>query len=164
MLLSMAERMVPAPQVEPLREAIRRFLRAAMLEGAEKERADADLAALGSLSRSMREPSATLFRYVTGRDIVHLGARLVPSIPAFGKASGLSPVRSPKPAAPVLLLHGTADNLIPAVETLHLAATLRGATSTRMLLSSALSGLDVEQPVAADLTALGSFWGDVLRR
>jgi len=164
-LLSMADRIVPAPQVEPLRDAIRHFLRTVTLEGAEKERADEQLASLGSLSRTMPEPSATLFRYVTGRDIVHLGARLVPAIPAFGNASGLSPVRSPKPAAPVFLLHGTADNLIPAVEALHLTATLRGATSTRMLLSSAVSGIDVGQPVAArDLMALGSFWGDILRR
>jgi len=99
------------------------------------------------------------------RDIVHLGARLVPSIASFANATALSPARAPKPSAPVFLLHGTRDNLIPAVETLHLASTLRGAASTRMLLSSAFSGTGINQPLARrDLMALGSFWADVLKR
>jgi predicted esterase len=113
----------------------------------------------------MREPSATYLRFVLDRDVVHLGARLVPQITTFGNAPGLSPARSPKPSAPVFLLHGTVDDVIPAVETLHLAATLRGATSTRMLMTGATSHADADRPVnTREAMTLGSFWGDLLKR
>ena len=162
-LVSLAERVVPAAQVEPLREGVRQFLQTS-LDRDEASRGAA-VAKLRALAKTMREPSATLFRYVLDRDIVHLGARLAPSVASFANAAALSPARSPKPSAPVFLLHGTADDVVPAVETLHLVATLRGTTSTRMLLSSAWSGIDAEHPVATrDLMALGSFWGDVLKR
>ena len=45
----------------------------------------------------------------------------------YGDSPALSAVRTPeKPAAPVYLLHGLADNVIPAAESAHLAAYLRG--------------------------------------
>lgn len=164
-LLNIAERVVPAGQIEPLRDAARRALNAWILERDDKSQADAEFIALRALAKTMREPSATLLRYALDRDIVHLGARLAPSIASAANAPALSPARSPKPAVAAFLLHGTSDNLIPAVETLHLAATLRGTTSTHMLLSNALSGTDITQPIATrDLMALGSFWADVLKR
>jgi pimeloyl-ACP methyl ester carboxylesterase len=162
-LVSMAERMVPAAQVEPLRDAVRQFLQTSF----DRNEASGDeaMAKLRALAKTMREPSAALFKYVLDHDIVHLGARLAPSIASIANATALSPSRSPKPSSPVFLLHGTGDNLIPAVEALHMAATLRGATSTRMLLSGALSANDLEQPVATrDLMALASFWADVLKK
>lgn len=164
-LLAMADRVVPAAQVGPLREALRRFLQASAWDRDEKARADEEFAALRALAKTMREPSATLLRYVNDRDVVHLGARLVPSIASFGNNPSLSPARSPKPSAPVFLLHGTEDNVIPAVETLHLAATLRGATPTRMLLSGLISHAEADRPgTTRDVMALASFWGDLLAR
>ena len=162
-LVNMAERVVPAGQIEPLRDAVRQFLLASL----DRNEASGDeaMAKVRALAKTMREPSATLFKYVVDHDIVHLGARLVPSIASFANATALSPARSPKPSSPVFLLHGTGDNVIPAVETLHTASTLRGAASTRMLLSAAISETGITQPLAArDLMALGSFWGDVLKR
>jgi dienelactone hydrolase len=164
-LLNLADRVVPAAQVESLRAAIRRFLQASAWDRDEKAKAEAEFTALRSLPRTMREPSATLLRYVNDRDVVHLGARLVTSISSYGNAPALSPARSPKPSAPVFLLHGTEDNVIPAVETLHLAATLRGAAPTRMLLSGLISHAEADRPATArDVMALASFWGDLIGR
>jgi hypothetical protein len=120
---------------------------------------------LRALGKTLREPSATLFRFVLDHDIVHLGARLVPSISSLANAPALSPARSPKPSAPVFLLHGTIDDVIPAVEALHLNTGLRGTTTTRMLLSSGISQAEIKTPLATrDLLALGSFWSDVLKK
>lgn len=164
-LLAVADRLVPAPQVDPLRTAVRRFLQASAWDRDEKPKAEAEFAALRALPGTMREPSATLFRYVNDRDVVHLGARLVPHIASFGNAPALSPARSPRPSAPVFLLHGTEDNVIPAVETLHLAATLRGAAPTRMLLSGLISHAEADRPATTrDVMALASFWADLLKR
>lgn len=164
-LLNVADRVAPAAQVEPLRAAIRRFLQASAWDRDEKAKAEAEFTALRSLPRTMREPAASLLRYVNDRDVVHLGARLVASISSYGNAPALSPARSPKPSAPVFLLHGTEDNVIPAVETLHLAATLRGAAPTRMLLTQVISHAEVDRPVTTrEALELASFWGDLLRR
>ena len=164
-LISMADRVVPAAQAGPLRDAVRRFLQAVAWERDEKARADEAFSALRAQAKTMREPSATYLRYVLDRDIVHLGARLVPSIASVGNVPALSPSRSPKPSAPIFLMHGTEDDVIPAVETLHLVATLRGAASTRMLLTEVISHAEVDRPVTTrEALELASFWGDLLRR
>jgi dienelactone hydrolase len=162
-LVSLAERVVPAAQVEPLRGAVRQFLQTS-LNGDEASRGET-LGKLRAVAKTMREPSATLFKYVLDRDIVHLGARLAPGVASFANAAALSPARSPKPSAPVFLLHGTADNVVPAVETLHLSATLRGTTPTRMLLSSAVSENSVKQQLATrEMMQLAAFWSDILKK
>ena len=46
-------------------------------------------------------------RYVNARDVAALGRRLVPYLPQLGQDAALSPERSPTPAAPVYLLHGS---------------------------------------------------------
>lgn len=160
-LLAMAERMVPAAQVDPLRDGVRRFLQAS----ADGEGREEEITTLRALGKAMREPSATLFRYLLDHDIVHLGARLVPNISAVANAPALSPARSAKTAAPVFLLHGTGDDVIPAVEALHLAATLRGTTAPRMLLSRGISRDGFDQSLTnRELASLGSFWADVLKQ
>jgi hypothetical protein len=116
------------------------------------------------VSRTLPEPSATLMRYVLTRDVVHLGARLLPLIGSSTPA-GLSPSKSPKPAVPVFLLHGLEDNVIPAVESEYLAADLRGHAPVRLLLSGLISHADADRPMRAnDVLQLAGFWGDVLSR
>ena len=63
LLLGLAHRIVPPGQVEPLRDAIRRFLSAPPqdLAGAA---ADTELESLRAAAKRMPEPSATLLRYV----------------------------------------------------------------------------------------------------
>jgi dienelactone hydrolase len=164
-LLGVAERVVPRAQVGPLKDAVTRFLRASALDRVDKAQAEREFSALRALAGTLREPSATLLRYVNDRDVVHLGARLLPSVGFYSDLPGLSPSRSPKPSAPVFLLHGMEDNVIPAAESMQMAADLRGVTPVRLLVSGLISHAEADRPArAGDLLELASFWGDLLSR
>ena len=165
MLLGVADRLVPPAQAEPLRVAVRRYLWASHLDRVDKPRADAAFAELRELADRLPEPSSTLLRYVNNRDVVHLGTRLLPYIAAYGGAAALSPSKSRKPSVPVFLLHGTDDNVIPAVESEYLADDLRGHAPVRLLLSGLISHAEADRPVhTADVMTLAGFWADVLQR
>lgn len=164
MLLTMAERLVPPAQIEPLREATRQYLLASMLDArVDKAAADEESGKLRQLTRTMPEPSATLLRYVSEGDLAHLGARLLPFASAYGGAPALSPSKSPKPTVPVYLLHDSTDNVIPSLESEYLADELRGRAPVHLLVSGAMSRADDhgELPVSGVLQ-LASFWGDLL--
>ena len=164
-LAGVAERVVPRQQVQPLRAAVLRFLWASHLDRVDKPQAEREFAALRELAKRLPEPSATLLAYVNGRDVVHLGARLLPFVGAYGGAAALSPSKSSKPSAPIFLLHGTDDNVIPAVESEYTADDLRGHAPVRLLLSGLISHAEADQPVrAGDVLALAGFWADLLRR
>jgi len=166
MLLGLADRLVPAAQVEPLRAAIRRYLNASALDSnVDKTQAAHEFDALRQTAKTMREPSATLLRYVNERDVVHLGARLLPLIGTYAGNPALSPSRSPKPSAPVFLLHGIEDNVIPSIESEYLADQLRPHAPVRLLLSGLISHAEADQPIRMnDVVKLASFWGDLLSR
>jgi dienelactone hydrolase len=160
-LLGVADRLVPPNQAEP----VRRYLWASHLDRVDKPRADAEFADLRALEGRLPEPSSTLLKYVNHRDVVHLGARLLPYVGAYGGAAALSPSKSRKPSVPVFLLHGTDDNVIPAVESEYLADDLRGHASVRLLLSGLISHAEVDRPPhASDVMTLAGFWADVLQR
>ena len=73
--------------------------------------------------------------------------------------------KSPKPTAPVFLLHGLEDNVVPAVESEYLAADLRGHAPVRLLLSGLISHAEADRPMHAnDVLQLAGFWGDLLSR
>jgi fermentation-respiration switch protein FrsA (DUF1100 family) len=113
----------------------------------------------------MPQPSATLLTYVNTRDVIHLGARLLPYVGAYGNDPALSVSRSPKPEAPVFLLHGADDNVIPSIESEYLAGDLRGHAPVRLLLSRLVSHAEADQPATAtEIAKLASFWGDLLSR
>ena len=115
--------------------------------------------------RTLPEPSATLLRYVIERDVVHLGARLLPLLGSQGAAPSLSVSKSPKPSAPVFLLHGLEDNVVPAVESEYLAEDLRGHAPVRLLLSGLISHAEADRPAhTEDIVQLAGFWGDLLAR
>ena len=79
-LLGVAERLVPADQVELLRGAVRRFLWASYLDRVDQRQADREFAALRQLAPQLPEPSATLLGYVNDRDVAHLGPLLLPFV------------------------------------------------------------------------------------
>lgn len=166
MLLGVAERLVPSPQVARLREGVRRYLWASALDGGvDKAKAQAEFDAVRAEAKAMPEPSATLLREVLDRDVVHLGARLLPYVGLYGGAPALSVSKSPKPNAPVFLLHGIEDNVIPSIESEYLADDLRGHAPVRLLLSGLISHAEADRPPhATDVAALASFWGDLLSR
>jgi hypothetical protein len=165
-LLSVADRVVPPAQVERLRAGVRQYLWASALDGGvDKARAPAEFERVRQLARTLPEPSATLLRYVVARDVVHLGARLLPMIGSNGTADALSLSRSPKPSAPVFLLHGLEDNVVPAVESEYLAEDLRGHAPVRLLLSGLISHAETDRPMhVGDVLQLAGFWGDLLSR
>jgi dienelactone hydrolase len=164
-LLGVADRMVPAEQVNDLRDAVRRFLRASYLDGFDKPQAAKEFAALRALALSMPEPSALLLTWVNNRDVTHLGAKLLPFIDTYGNEAALSISRSPKPTAPVFLLHGAEDNVIPAEESERAADDLRGSTGVRLLLTDLVSHAEADRPAHLwDVLKLGAFWGDLLAR
>jgi hypothetical protein len=166
-LLGIADRMVPPAQVERLRAGVRRYLVASALDtNVDKARAAAEFDAVRASARSLPEPSATLMRYVVDRDVVHLGARLLPHLSALGKAPALSVSKSPKPrGVPVFLLHGIEDNVIPSIESEYLADDLRPNGPVRLLLSGLISHAEADRPVKiGDVMELASFWGDLLSR
>jgi dienelactone hydrolase len=164
-LLGVAERLVPPAQVGRLRAAVRQFLLASALDSVDKARASAEFGAVRALEKTLPEPSATLIRYVNNRDVVHLGARLLPYINLYGGDPALSVSKSPKPSAPVFLLHGTEDNVIPPVEAEYLAGDLRGHAPVRLLLTRLISHAEANSAAhVGDILALAGFWGDLLER
>ncbi len=145
---------------------MRRYLWASALDGGvDKPRAAAEFAAVREIGARLPEPSATLLKYVWDRDVAHLGPVLLPYVGYYGDAPALSPSRSPKPAAPVFLLHGNEDNVIPAIESEYLSDDLRGHAPVRLLLSGLISHADADRPAhLGDVMSLAGFWGDLLTR
>jgi len=82
------------------------------------------------------------------------------------EAAALSPSRSPAPTAPVFLLHGRHDTVIPAAESMHLAQRLHTqSVPVRLLMTDLISHAEADQPPAIlEVWRLGRFWGDLLDR
>jgi hypothetical protein len=154
-----AELAVPPDQVVPLRRGIETFLQASALARIDEKRAMQVLQVGRAFQNELPEPSATLMKLVNARDVTTLGGRLRPYLDRLGQNPALSPDRSPPPAAAVYLLHGTDDNVIPAVESELLAAHLRAGTRVRMLLSGFLTHVDLSsRPTMSDTWRMIAFW------
>jgi dienelactone hydrolase len=158
-----AELAVPADQVAALRRGVELFLEASALSRTDVQEARRRYDAARSLERELDEPSATLLKYVNDRNVASLGSRLVPYLDRLGQDPALSPDRSPPPAAPVYLLHGADDNVIPATEAGLLAEHLKGKTRVRLLISPFLTHVDVaDRPTLRDTWEMIAFWKAVL--
>ena len=65
--------------------------------------------------------------------------------------------------APVYLVHGADDNVIPAVESTRLAEYLRGRTRVRQLVTPFLTHVDVaDRPGVNDTWEMIDFWKAIL--
>jgi fermentation-respiration switch protein FrsA (DUF1100 family) len=102
--------------------------------------------------------------YVNARDVARLGPVLLPHVGDLGGDPALSPARSPLPAGPVFLLHGTEDNVVPAIESTLLADTLRAHNvPVEVLLTPLITHAEVDR--GSTMTAIWRlihFWADVL--
>jgi dienelactone hydrolase len=165
-LLGTADRVVPADQVKPLREAILTFLEASRLDMVDKAKALVEFDRAKALEAALAEPSRTYMDYVNKRDVAHLGPILLPHVAALGSDPALSPSRSPAPSSPVYLLHGTEDNVVPAIESTLLARDLaaRGATQpVHVLLTPLITHAEVDKAsTAAAVWRLIHFWSQLL--
>ena len=102
--------------------------------------------------------------WVNNRDVAHLGPALLPHVAALGSDPALSAARNPPPSAPVYLLHGADDNVIPAVESALLAEDLRARGGHVTQLSTPLiTHAEVDHPPAIDeIWRLVRFWAGPL--
>ena len=166
-LLGMADRIVPPDQVEALRHGIETFLTASQLTLVDMNRAKATFEKSQAIAATLPEPSARLMRYVNDRNTKALGAELLPVLERIDVyPPSLSPEQSPPPRAPVYLLHGADDTVIPAVETTLLTRYLRQKrTPVNPLLSDLITHAEVDKTAAAAETwKLVGFWSSLLNR
>lgn len=163
-LLGLAHRVVPRDQVEPLRDGIRTFLRASHLDMFDKAQAQLEFARAKTKAEALPEPAATLMVYVNTRNVKALGSRLLPLLDQIDADPSLSPDRSPAPHAAVYLLHGTDDNVVPAVEARLTARHLEGKTRVRMLLSDLVTHAGVDrQHMLSEAWNVASFWTGMMK-
>jgi predicted peptidase len=79
--------------------------------------------------------------------------------------AALSPERATAPAAPIFLLHGVDDSVIPSVETVLLAERLKGKADVTGLLSGLITHAEVNKtPGATEVWRLASFWRGIMRQ
>jgi fermentation-respiration switch protein FrsA (DUF1100 family) len=118
--------------------------------------------------KMLPEPSATYLRYVNDRAVTKLGPVLVPFLDQLGaNDAAVSPDRvAEPPRAPVYLLHGDDDTVIPAAESALLAESLRRkGADVHLLLSGLITHAEVNRTAAASETwKLVNFWASVLRQ
>jgi dienelactone hydrolase len=164
-LLGGADRVVPPGQVGPLRAAILTFLRASHYDLIDKRKAAETFAEARRMSDALPEPAHTLMKQVNDRDVEGLGATLLPLIDQASQSPALSPDQSPAPACPVYILHGTDDNVVPAVESLWLGRYLEGRTRTRTLLSRIITHAELNtEKDRLEIWQLVDFFASLLRR
>ena len=164
-LLGAADRLVPPDQVVALRHGIETFLRASQLTLVDMAQAHAAYNESKAIAATLPEPSATLMKMVNDRNTRALGERLLPIVSDVSLyPPSLSPEGSPPPSAPVFLLHGTDDTVIPAVETLLLARHLEAErVEVHSLLSGLITHAEVDKTAAATETwKLVRFWSLLL--
>ena len=107
--------------------------------------------------------------HVNNRAVDQLGPILLPAVESVSNATAeltaLSPERAAPPTAPVFLLHGAEDNVIPSVETVLLARYLQGKTEVHAVLSGLITHAVVDKSAAAtEVWRLVGFWKDLMER
>jgi dienelactone hydrolase len=165
-LYGLAEHAVPPEQVQLLRDGVGTFLLASQLTLVDMDQANAMFQKARDMAKTMPEPAATLLTYVNDRNVKALGPRVVAYLDRLGAESEAgSPQRAPAvPAAPVFLLHGDDDTVIPAAESALLGDYLRRkGVDVHVLLSGLITHAEVDRSAAAiDTWKLVRFWAGVL--
>ena len=159
---------VPAEQVAPLRKGIETFLYASQLTLVDMNEANATFEKAREYAKTLAEPARSYMNYVNDRNVKKLGPALVPYLNVSGVDSPtLSADRSSSvPSAPVFLLHGSEDSVIPTTESVLLADYLRShGVDVHLLISELITHAEVDRTAAAgDTWRLISFWANVLKR
>jgi dienelactone hydrolase len=166
-LYELADRgVVPAAQVRPLREAIATFLHASQLTFVDRNQARASFAAARDMTATLPEPASTYMTYVNDRAVDSLGPVLAPFLDQPDADNpALSAELAAPPAAPVYLLHGIGDTVIPAAESALLAESLRRrGARVRLLLTRVITHAAANRDIAAsEAWNLIAFWTSILR-
>lgn len=158
-LMNTADRVVPPDQVAPLRTAITSFMSASHLAMVDQKAAAREFKHSQELAAALPEPARTLMDEVNDRKVKELGAVLLPHVQQFAGDPALSPAQSPAVTAPVFLIHGADDNVVPAIESRRLAQALEGRVPVHLLVTSLITHAEVDRPpTAAEVWQLIRFW------
>lgn len=114
--------------------------------------------------KALPEPSATYLKYVNERNVKALGPILVPHL-GLETDPAASPERaSSVPSAPVFLLHGDGDTVIPTAESAVLGDYLRSTgADVHVLISQIITHAELDRSAAAmEVWQLIAFWTHVL--
>jgi dienelactone hydrolase len=159
----LSTRLVPQEQLPALQEGLTTFLRASGLYAANPSESENLFRRARELEDALQEPSRTLMHEVNERDVMALGAQLLPHVGTFGDDPGLSPERSMPPHAPVYLLHGLDDNVVPSAETRLLARWLDGKTKVHSVLTPLITHAEVNRKARfIQYWELITFWRAVM--
>ena len=163
--LDLAQHLVPEAQLEPLRRGIQAFLHASHLALFDTAKAAGEFRTAREMEERLEEPAKTILGLVNRRESAELGRRLLPHTNALGDEPALSPDQSPAPDAPVFLLHGQEDNVVPAAESLWLAERHRPHTTVQVLLTPLISHAEVDRPATTrEVVDLIGFWTGMLKQ
>lgn len=167
-LLNLADRVVPADQVAPLSRGIDGFLLASSLAVTDPPKSVPVFEEMKKYQETLPEPSRTYMQYVNDRSVDKLGPILLPVTDALKDHPGmvaLSPERATPPLAPIFLLHGVDDSVIPSMETVLLAEHLRGKAQVDGLLSGLITHAEVNRTASStEVWRLASFWRKIMRQ
>ena len=158
---------VPPEQVQGLRDGVRTFLLASQLTLVSMDEANATFAKAREMAKVLPEPSRTYMNYVNDRAVDKLGPVLVPFLQQLGSDDpGLSPQHAAPPIAPVFLLHGDEDTVIPPAESVILGEALRSkGADVRVLLSHIITHAELDRAGDTyEAWKLIAFWSDLLGR
>lgn len=166
-LLNLADRVVPPDQVEALSRGIDGFLLASSLAVTDPPKAVPIFEEMKKYQDTLPEPSRTYMRYVNDRAVDKLGPILLPIADGLRDHPGmraLSAELAPPPRAPIFLLHGIDDNVIPSVETVLLAEHLKGKARVQGLLSGLITHAEVNRTATStEVWRLASFWRAIMK-
>ncbi len=165
-LLNLAPALVPADQVDALRQAIGVFMRASHIDMVDHARAATVFADAVEREATLPEPARGLLHAVNTRDVGLLGEVLRPAVEQLVLPDDVSPALAPPPHAPVFLLHGADDNVVPAIES-HLLGTALAArgVDVRVHVTPLITHAEVDRPpTLLQVWALIRFWGAMLAR
>jgi dienelactone hydrolase len=166
-LLNLADRVVPADQVTPLSKGIDGFLLASSLAVTDPPKAIPVFDDMKQYQHTLAEPSRTYMQYVNDRAVDKLGPILSPVADALKDhpaMPSMSPERAVPPIAPIFLLHGVDDNVIPSMETVLLAEHLKGKARVHGLLSGLITHAEVNRTATStEVWRLASFWRSLMK-
>jgi dienelactone hydrolase len=167
-LFGLADRgVVPMDQVAALRQGIETFLLASQLTLVNMDQANATFAKAREMAKTLPEPSRTYLNYVNDRAVTKLGPALVPYLQQLGAGDpALSPQLIDRPAsAPLFLLHGSGDTVIPAAETALFSEDLRRkGADVHVLLSELITHAEVNRAATYfDVLKLVNLWAQVFK-
>jgi acetyl esterase/lipase len=165
-LLNLADRVVPPDQVAALSKGIDGFLLASSLAVTDPPKSVPVFEAMKQYQETLPEPSRTYMQYVNDRAVDKLGPILLPVVESLKNHPGMSALsaeRATPPAAPIFLLHGVDDSVIPSVETVLLAEHFRGKAEVHGLLSGLITHAEVNRTASStEVWRLASFWRAIM--